>query len=485
MQIFIRFISAAILFLGLIYSGPSVADISSVSFIHNEILVLKNITLPIDGDVNPSDLPSARYLMRQIDDANLALNGQRTTNYANDPTRAVSGLVSTSRAAADIEQLIVATGIFTLSLENAKSASFYLSASGEFTVNWGDGNIETITRTDVAYTLYSHTYSTQGSYQITINGRATGYSPSTLTPCIKMSMGNSLVRVSGDMGRVFPAIDGVSPSFYTTFEQCAGLKEISPDLFAGVNGPPIPNMFQRTFNGCTELTAIPENLFASIVGAPTLSLFEYTFQGCIKVSGPIPENLFAGISGRPAQQMFYSTFHSCKGLTGEIPANLFAGISGAPAASMFAYTFAHCSGLTSLPSGLFSQVSGACAAGMFNQTFDGCTGLTGTIPANLFGRYSGAQQPMMFYATFGSCSNLTGINSGMWNLVSMAPAYEGQAFDKMFMGCSNITTASPGFSATLSNTRLYQVITGVSAITSTFQGCTKMADYASIPGIWK
>lgn len=80
------------------------ADISSVGYIHNQILSQKGLDIPIPSGVNVSYIASERYLMAQIDAANLALNGRATSDYA---TSARPNVVAHDKALNDIVDLIV------------------------------------------------------------------------------------------------------------------------------------------------------------------------------------------------------------------------------------------------------------------------------------------------------------------------------------------------------------------------------------------
>ena len=126
------------------------------------------------------------------------------------------------------------------------------------------------------------------------------------------------------------------------------------------------------------------------------------------LSGEIPAELFDGVHGAPVDNMFSNTFAGCDRLTGEIPADLFGEIQGAPAKNMFNNTFGGCTGLTGIGGALFAGISGAPAEGMYSNTFDYCTGLTGNIPSGLFGSLSGASADDMFSNTFYNCRKLYG-----------------------------------------------------------------------------
>ena len=241
----------------------------------------------------------------------------------------------------------VESSFYITTTPTTSSFSFKISAAGEYAIDWGDGNIETITKSDTTETTYMHTYASAGEYTIGISGKATAYSSSSiLTAAVSFSYNTNIAEISGSLGKVFSTLsDGTQPRFYSTFEGCSGLTgEIPADLFAGISGAPASYMFSNTFYGCSGLTSIPADLFAGISGAPASSMFSGTFYGCSGLTS-IPEDLFAGIQGAPASSMFQHTFSRCSGLT-SIPADLFAGIQGAPAIAMFYGTFSGCTNLT-------------------------------------------------------------------------------------------------------------------------------------------
>ncbi len=209
---------------------------------------------------------------------------------------------------------------------NTKSFKIKISAAGTFIVDWGDGRIETIEKPDVSsssYRLYSHTYSTAGTYNIGISGQATAYSTDVSYASISFSTYTNIAGISGSLGAVFGTLaDGTQPRFNSTFHGCTNLKSISENLFSGISGAPAERMFQNTFYGCTGLTSIPENLFSTISGAPTLLMFGGTFQDCTGLTS-IPKNLFSTISGTAANGMFHQTFNGCSGLTGYVDGAMF------------------------------------------------------------------------------------------------------------------------------------------------------------------
>jgi hypothetical protein len=338
--------------------------------------------------------------------------------------------------------------------------SFNMSASGTFTVDWGDGTtVETITKSDTTNTNYSHTYASSGTYVVRLGGTATGYNTDREHASAIFFVANKdkITRIDGSLGAIFSTLpSGENPSFRSAFASLSNLTEPIPaELFAGITGAPAPHMFNRMFEYC-RFPSIPAGLFAGISGAPAVGMFYYTFRQCTNLTGSIPAGLFAGITGAPAESMFHGTFESCGGLTGAIPAGLFAGISGAP------------------------------ASWMFYVTFYGCTGLTGTIPSGLFGTFTGASATNMFHGTFWNCTGLTGIADGIWDLSGLDDPLGYRPFDSLFKDCTKITSASPNI-APGSSVRLYEKFTNYvpTSTTKPFVGCTGMSDYASIPSGWK
>ncbi len=370
-------------------------------------------------------------------------------------------------------------------LYNTHVFIFNISAQGTFYVDCGDGGTlsgtgvsgKTITRTDTTEATYTCTYQYPTYDSIRFGGMATVYNTTNVSTIRFDENLDVIEAISGSLGAIFPTIGTSQPRFISTFEGCGDYGTsftIPEELFTGIVGAPVSNMFYRTFANSLLYGSIPDGLFSGISGAPAESMFASTFAGCHYLTGSIPEGLFSGISGAPAESMFASTFEMCDGLTGSIPAGLFSGISGAPAESMFSKTFSECSGLTgSIPEGLFSGISGAPAESMFASTFEMCRGLTGSIPAGLFSGISGAPAKSMFASTFAGCHYLTGsIPEGLFSGISGAPAES--MFANTFNSCSGLTGSIPA--------GLFSGISGAPAksmFLSTFSDCSGLS--GSIP----
>lgn len=247
---------------------------------------------------------------------------------------------------------------------NTTTFSFNMTASGNFTVDWGDGNTENIIRTNTTEATYTHTYDIAGEYTIGFDGVATKYAlwgadqGYWASPTISFQNNKNIAGIYGSLGALFPTIDGNQPEYYSTFSGCSNLaSEIPPELFAGNYGQMKAGMFNGLFSGCSKLRGqIPPGLFSGITGNATHIGFSGTFLGCSKLTGEIPEDLFGGITGLVRDWCFNSVFNGCSGLTGEIPEKLFSRI----------------------------VVDSSVHRNIFNQAFRNCKNLTGFIPPGLF-----------------------------------------------------------------------------------------------------
>lgn len=432
------------------------AQIVNVEYIHNAIAQKWNVMVPYNRELtNTRVAANMKYLLTAVDVANNMLNGGKWTKYG-DSDFATTNAADTTATINAIDTLIkvIDWHFFITTTSDTTSFSFKISATGTFYVDWGDGQIETIKKSDTTDTTYSHTYSVANTYVIKMGGKATGYNNVVKTAAISFSGNKKVAQIDGSLGTIFPTLSSKSqPRFY------------------------------QTFNNCTMLAgSIPTNLFSGIYGKPVSTMFVGTFANCTKLTGNIPDNLFAGLSGAPSSQLFNNTFLNCSGLTGEIPAELFAGISGAPTEYLFDSTFSGCSGLSGqIPSGLFKGITGAPMYGVFYRTFSGCKGLTGVIPENLFSGIYGSPAGSMFYYTFFGCTGLTAIPENLFGNISGA-AKTGM-FGGMFSGCTGLR----GTSATINGEYIYNIWPNATdtQIGDMYYNATGLADYADIPSSYK
>ena len=347
---------------------------------------------------------------------------------------------------------------------------FRMSAAGVFYVDWGDGVVEQIDRTDnTEIADYSHSYETAGSYIIRFAGESTAYNTgaTSVMTFYKASGGTQakVYKISGSLGALFPTLgDGSQPRFNQTFRECSELiKPLPSNLFTGITGAPVSYMFSQTFRETSSLTgsaprlgnlvgapapymfyytfysshisSFPSDMFAGINGAPADYMYSYTFGNCrwLSANTTIPSAFFGTFDGPPATAMFYGTFiNTFNNMTGAIPENLFAGIVGPAAPSMFKNMFADAYGISSIPENLFAGISGPPAKEMFSQTFYG-TKIT-SIPENLFAGISGPPAANMFYRTFYNTKQLKSIPEGLFSGIQGPAA--ASMFEQTFYGCS-------------------------------------------------
>lgn len=489
------------------------AELTSVGYVHQMIFNQVNINIPMDAGVTSDQVCTSKYFLKKIDKANELANGRIITDYANSSSAVINPITS-AKVLSDVSSLIVVLQPFTITVTNVNSFNLQISASGNFTINWGDGYTQTITKTNTNLTTYSRTYGSTATRTVTVNGLATGYSNNPAIAFNNSTNRANITALSGHLGKIFPTVSGVSPRFNSSFANCTGLTSLPTKLFYGITGTTMDNMFNSTFSGCTGLTALPTGLFDGIAGAPKNNIFNSVFSGCNNIV-TLPTGLFSGISGAPADSMFSNAFNGCSKISA-LPADLFSGVVGTPANYMFANTFANCNAITTIPgtlfsgitgnaaimmfgstfsncanlatlqTGLFAGISGTPADYMFQYTFSGCGNLTGPVPTNFFGTYTGTPAVGMFAYTFYWCTKLSGAPSGMWNLTGLSNTNISSMFDGMFYGCLVITGASPSISAT-NSTKLWTKFSAYTPSTwnKPFTNCNNLTDYASIPATWK
>ena len=479
------------------------AEMVNVEYVHKVLLNRWGIDLPYNPALkNPHVAANMKYLLTVVDIANAYLNGKKTTDYGNGEyaTLAAADTIATNTA---MDTLVNRPTFTITTTPDTTSFMLMIGASGNFVIDWGDGNTEKILNKTIGMGVYEHTYATAGTYEIKLSGRATGY------PTVNMETGDGIVfsvmnsgpnvaKISGKLGQIFSTLpDGTNPNFAMAFGQATNLTEIPADLFDGASGAPVPGMFYGTFVN-TPIASIPDGLFDGIVGAPAESMFEGMFYNTPITS--IPDGLFAGISGAPAESMFSGTFENTP-IT-NVPTNVFGNLTGDGAPYMFGGTFYGCSKLTSIegplfagtltpaetmfsntfsntpitsiPDGLFDGVVGAPAEGMFYNTFYN-TQIT-SIPDGLFAGISGAPAESMFNSTF-SNTQITSIPENLFGDISGAQA--SGMFQATFSNCTSLT----GPSARIGGKYLYEIWPDYFGFT--YRNATGLSDYDQMPSGWK
>ncbi len=341
--------------------------------------------------------------------------------------------------------------ITTINMSDDTTFMFALSAAGNYVIDWGDGNVELINKTDTTRESIRHTYKKGGVYTIGLSGQATKYSDVAFIAAIdfgnntaEVVEGNAYKYIStieGSLGAIFSG--NTANMFYKTFSGCSHLTTVPKTLFDGVTGS-AEHMFDSTFARCSALENIPKDLFATISGN-ALNLFSYTFSYCSALRS-IPEELFSSLSGN-AWGMFEYTFYNCASLA-EIPKGLFASLSGG-ASYMFYNTFRNCNNLTSIPSELFAAITDS-SERMFFGTFANCSSLQ-SIPDGLFKNITGKPRYEEFYSVFSECTNLSGyIPVDMFEKLD-ATDFNSSSMSNIFSG-TKLAESCPA--------NMYQIITG-------------------------
>lgn len=199
---------------------------------------------------------------------------------------------------------------------------FRLGAAGEFTVDWGDGDVETIVKDNTDSVTYTHTYANAGDYVFGISGQATAYPTdedggAAFTFYTNYSNTNQIYNIRGSLGHVFGTLaDGSQPRFSNLFHRATNMTIVVPEnLFAGIHGQPINNMFEGAFD-TAGIVGFAGPLFAGISGTPTDSLYQFTFAYCNELSLPLPDGMFGNLTGDLGNSTFYGTFYQSHNMTG-------------------------------------------------------------------------------------------------------------------------------------------------------------------------
>ena len=375
------------------------APVANLEYIHSAIASKYDITVPYNSAADIYSIANMKYLLTTIDVANQMQGNQ--TNYgtgefateyaANTITvdTAIDTLIKimdTPPADSDEpepgDEILVPPYVFAIKISATDSFTINIAAKGTFTIDWGDGTVETFNQTSAYTKPYQHTYVDGGPQTIRLAGQATEYYSSYEPATISFSSKGIISEIIGSLGKIFPTLaDGSQPSFYQTFSYASNVTRLPKKLFSGITGKPISSMFYQTFYNMSSLTEIPENLFGGLDGAPGSSMFYQTFYNCSSVKS-LPNKLFGNLYGTPAMYMFYGTFYNCTGLTGEIPLGFFGDFENNIKSYMFGYAFYNCNGLTGpsarMPDGTYVYNYFTKGTGYYptSQMYYNCTGLS-------------------------------------------------------------------------------------------------------------
>ena len=349
-------------------------------------------------------------------------------------------------------------------------------------IKWGDGAYSICTGYNVNN---SHTYSSNGVYQVEIVGICDFFSFAFTTVDIlkitdiiywgdysvlrgfvylsSMFSGCTNLKSTGvgsiPYNNLYGYVDGNAMFF-----NCTNLATIRSGLFN--NCGPINTTQNLFFNN--KITSIPSGLFDPLINTTD---FTNVFYNCTSLTA-IPSNLFKYNTRVTA---FLQGFISCSSLT-SIPANLFdqcVDVLG------FEALFANCTSLTAIPTDLFKYNT---KVTNFKNTFYTCNTLA-TVPAELF-RYN--TSCLNFYGVFVHCVKLREISDIFYQSGGASTRFLNQSVDFTYAFYRDSYTGVQGTAPDLWNCSFG---TGTPITSSCWGGAgnsgTSLSNYASIPINWK
>ena len=201
-----RILKSLILGIFFLFCGASInpaqsAQVANVEYIHKLLNQRWGIEVPYYPE-NAKLVANMEYLLTVVDRANNLLNEEPFTSYGTDPVYATKQAVDIIAVGDAVNRLITYKPMFYVTTTgNTSSFEFYISAAGSFSINWGDGTVDNINKTDTTNTTYSHTYDSAGEYTISIGGEATAYNTSTTTAAISFRDNKNTAGISGSLGR--------------------------------------------------------------------------------------------------------------------------------------------------------------------------------------------------------------------------------------------------------------------------------------------
>lgn len=224
---------------------------------------------------------------------------------------------------------------------NSDQFGLYLPAgSYNFEVDWGDGNTETITTSGTT----THTYSTEGIYEVTINTNDGTFAGG-------LNIGNSTSR---DRLKYTDIKQWGTYCTYNTcsFWGCSNMDITATDTFVYVSANGVNDMFRDT--------AITKSPIMDLSGYTTTAQARW-FRDCVNMT-----DLDASCVGNNAMTMF----EYCRGCTA---LENFTGDWSTALANVnrLNSAFQFCSSIVTFPTNDFSGLTNS-----MRQTWDGCTSLT-------------------------------------------------------------------------------------------------------------
>lgn len=304
----------------------------------------------------------------------------------------------------------------------------------DFTVNWGDGNIEDYTGTPTIGSPQpvSHTYTTSGTKTIKIYGKF---------PRIQIT-GAALTTFADDLRKIINwGPSGILTGVVVVSDGLTDLPSTTDGKLSDIT------LFKIQ---CPSLTTIPSDL---LDGATTITSMEYGFLNCSSITS-IPTGLFNDLT---SVTNFKNCFTDCTSLT-TVPTGLF---NSCTSVTTFEGLFENCTSLTSVPSSLFRYCSSVTT---FADTFYG-SGLE-SIPSTLFYFNTAVTS---FYFTFSDCLSLAGsINPILFEKNTAVTTFEG-----VFNNCSSIEEF---------NSWMFKYNTACTNFAYSFYNCSKAKAYVDVFG---
>ncbi|MCQ2598830.1 MAG: hypothetical protein MJ187_00410 [Alphaproteobacteria bacterium] len=204
----------------------------------------------------------------------------------------------------------------TVNIDNFdKTFSFEINTAGNFVIDCGNGESATTQNYNTSGThVITCEYQTSGQYNIVINGQAT----TNANPAISFQNNLKLIKLSGSLGKVFATVPGGQQGFQNTFSGCLNLSGPLPEnLFEGVKGDAISNMFAGTFANCAKLTGyIPKQLLAQITGGDA-NVYSGMFTGATLMDKQCPTGTMSAGVGN--DQRIIDGVAVCRNCTDEDP----------------------------------------------------------------------------------------------------------------------------------------------------------------------
>ena len=321
--------------------------------------------------------------------------------------------ITVSQTGIDTHAFIIGLNVTSTS----KPSIIPVSGIGEgSTVDWGDGNTETVTSDNP-----SHAYSDPGYYVVSFKGSANAINSSSLSTEQRAQI--TEVFSWGDLG-----VTSMASALYN----CGELVSIPADAIGSFAKT---TTFKNAFYNCQKLQAIPEGLLSKAVECTDInSIFIYGYS-----ITEIPANLLANC---PKLKDATSAFDGCKLVT-SIDKDLFA---HNPELEICSSTFSRMFKLQSIDEDMFVNNPKITT---FNAIFNADSALT-SIPAGLFRKQTECESFRMAFTAAG----ITEIPAGLFENNTKCTTFQ-QTFNKtkiktipedLFKGCSQVTSFMTCFS---------------------------------------